>query len=85
MHGDYQAALDSVQEILKIDPGNVSAKLIQSQAYLGQKKYPESDSLLTGMIKSNPSSPDVYYQAGSAALIRTSRRMPRRPSCAPTS
>lgn len=70
MNGDFQAALDSVQEILKIDPGNVSAKLIQSQAYLGQKKYPESDSLITGMIKSNPSSPDVYYQAGLAALMQ---------------
>jgi len=68
--GEYQGALDSVQEILKLDPGNVSAKLIQSQAYLGQKKYGDSDSLIAGVLKSNPSSPDVYYQAGVGALTQ---------------
>ena len=68
MHGEYQAALDSVQEILQKDPGNVSAKVIQSQAYLGQKKFGDSDNLLASMLKSNPSSPDVYFQVGTAAL-----------------
>jgi tetratricopeptide (TPR) repeat protein len=68
MHGEYQAALDSVQEILQKDPNNISAKVIQSQAYLGQKKFGDSDTLLASMLKSNPSSPDVYYQLGTAAL-----------------
>jgi tetratricopeptide (TPR) repeat protein len=68
MHSEYQAALDSVQEILKIDPGNVNARLIESRALLGQKKYGESDSLLADVMKTNPSSPDVYYQAGVSAL-----------------
>jgi len=69
-HGEYQAALDSVQEILKIDKGNVNARLIESKALLGQKKYGESDSLLAEAMKTNPSSPDVYYQAGVSALTR---------------
>ena len=70
LHGEYQAALDSVREILRRDPGNVAAKVLQSQAYLGQKKYGESDTLLAGMLKSNPSSPAVYYQAGVSALTQ---------------
>lgn len=69
-HAEYQAALDSVQEILKLDPGSLNARLIESQALLGQKKFGDSDSLLTGMLKNNPSSPDVYYQAGISALTQ---------------
>ena len=64
MHGEYDAALDSVREILGRDPANVNAKVIQSQAYLGQKKYGDSDTLLAAVLKTNPSSPDVYFQAG---------------------
>ncbi len=64
MHGEYDAALDSVKEILGRDPANVNAKVIQSQAYLGQKKYGDSDTLLAAVLKTNPSSPDVYFQAG---------------------
>ena len=70
MHGEYDAALDSVQTVLQKDPGNVNAKVIQSQALLGQKKFGDTDNLLAGMLKSNPSSPDVYYQIGTAALAQ---------------
>jgi tetratricopeptide (TPR) repeat protein len=69
-HAEYQAALDSVQEIMKRDPNNVNAKIVQSQAYLGQKKFEDSDTLLAGMLKSNPSSPDVFFQAGVNALAQ---------------
>jgi tetratricopeptide (TPR) repeat protein len=69
-HAEYQAAFDSAQEILRRDPGNVSARLIQSQAYLGQKKFGESDTLIAAMLKANPSSPEVYFQAGTAALAQ---------------
>jgi tetratricopeptide (TPR) repeat protein len=70
LHGEYQGALDTVQEILKRDPGNINARLIQSQAYLGQKKYGDSDTLLDGMMKSNPSSPDVFYQQGVSLMTQ---------------
>jgi tetratricopeptide (TPR) repeat protein len=70
LHSEFQAALDSVAEILKLDPGNVNARLIESEALLGQKKYGESDSLIESMLKSNPSSPDVNYQAGVSALTQ---------------
>ena len=68
MHGEYEAALDSVQTILQRDPGNSSAKMIQSQAFLGQKKYGDSANLLSGMLKTNPNDPNVYYQIGTQNL-----------------
>jgi tetratricopeptide (TPR) repeat protein len=70
MHNEYQLALDSVQEILKLDPGSVNARLIESQALLGLKKYGDSDTLLSTLLKNNPSSPEVYYQAGMSALTQ---------------
>jgi tetratricopeptide (TPR) repeat protein len=70
MHGEYEAALDTVRQILERDPGNVSAKVIQSQAFVGQKKFGESDTLLASMVKANPGSPEVYYQLGTAALAQ---------------
>ena len=62
--GDFDAALKSAQEILKIDRQNKSAELIESAAYLGQKKYAESRALLNGMLSKNPNSPDVLFQLG---------------------
>ena len=70
MHAEYQAALDTVQQILQRDPGNVAAKVIQSQALVGQKKFEESNTLLAGVVKSNPSSPEVYFQLGTASLAQ---------------
>lgn len=67
-HGEFEAALDSVQAILQRDPNNVNAKMIQSEAYVGQKKFGDSDRLLAGMLKSNPGSPDVYMEVGTTAL-----------------
>jgi tetratricopeptide (TPR) repeat protein len=69
-HGEYQAALDMVRDILRTDPNNFNARLIESQAYLGQKKYGESDALLNGMMKSNNNSTDVFYQAGMNAMAQ---------------
>lgn len=69
-HSQYEAALDSVAEILKRDPNNLNAKLIQSQALVGMKKYGESDSLLGAILKGNPNNPDVYFQNGMAQLAQ---------------
>jgi tetratricopeptide (TPR) repeat protein len=68
--GEFDGALDSVQQVLKRDPGNLNAKIIQSQAYVGQKKYAESNDLVATMVKSNPTSPDVYYQLGMSTLAQ---------------
>jgi tetratricopeptide (TPR) repeat protein len=70
IHGEWEAALDSVEAVLQRDPANVNAKVIQSEALLGQKKYGDTNTLLASMLKSNPGSPDVYYQVGTAALAQ---------------
>lgn len=69
-HGEFEGALATIRDILARDPGNVNAKLIQSQALLGQKRYPESDALLAGMLKSNSASPEVFYQEGVSNLTQ---------------
>jgi len=69
-HGEYQAALDLVKDVLKTDPNSFNAKLIESQAFLGEKKYGESDALLAGMMKSNANSPSVFFQAGTNAMAQ---------------
>ncbi len=61
---DYDAALKTAQQILAIDHNNINAKLIESAAMMGEKKFGESRVLLDQMMKSHPSSPDVFFQVG---------------------
>jgi tetratricopeptide (TPR) repeat protein len=62
--GDFDAALKSAQEILKFDRQNKNAQLIESAAFLGEKKYGDSRALLNGMLAKNANSPDVLFQLG---------------------
>ena len=62
--GDFDAALKSSQAVLAIDQNNSNAHLISSAALMGQKKFGESRQILDGMLKANPSSPDVLFQLG---------------------
>ena len=62
---DFDAAFKSAQEVLlKYDPNNNNARLIESAALMGQKKFADSRQLLDSMLKANPSSPDVLFQLG---------------------
>jgi tetratricopeptide (TPR) repeat protein len=61
---DYDAALKSAQAILAIDRGNNNARLIESAALMGQKKFGDSRQLLDAMLKANASSPEVLFQLG---------------------
>jgi tetratricopeptide (TPR) repeat protein len=68
MHGEYEAALDSVQE----DPAEGSGeRQRQGDSIAGLPGTEEVRGLGypagRGMLKSNPSSPDVYYQVGLGA------------------
>jgi tetratricopeptide (TPR) repeat protein len=62
--GEYDTALKSVDQILAIDRNNLNARLIQSAALMGQKKFGDSQALLEGMAKAAPNSPDVFFQLG---------------------
>jgi tetratricopeptide (TPR) repeat protein len=66
--GEFDAALKAAQAVLAIDRGNVNARLIESAAFMGEKKYGDSRQLLGEMLKTNPSSPDVLFQLGVVGL-----------------
>ena len=65
---EFDAALKAAQQILAIDRGNVNARLIESAALMGQRKYGDSRALLGDMLKANPTSPDVLFQLGVVSL-----------------
>ncbi|MBS1856297.1 MAG: tetratricopeptide repeat protein [Acidobacteria bacterium] len=62
--GEYDAALKTAEAVLAIDSGNVNARLVESAALMGQKKFNDSRQILDAMIKGAPSSPDVLFQLG---------------------
>ena len=62
--GDYDAALKSSLAVLAIEPNNNIARLIESASLMGQKKFGDARQLLDSMLKTNPSSPDVFFQLG---------------------
>jgi tetratricopeptide (TPR) repeat protein len=69
--GDFDAALKSSQQVLSIDRNNNNARLIESAALMGQKKFGDSRQLLDSMLKANPSSPDVLFQLGVVNLAES--------------
>jgi len=68
-NGEYEGALKSAGDILKLDPQNGPARLIQSAALMRTNRVGESRQLLEGMLRTNPSSPDVVFQLGTANLV----------------
>ena len=61
---DFDAALKSAEQVLSIDRTSTAARLIESTALMGQKKFAESRQLLDSMLQANPSAPDVLFQLG---------------------
>jgi tetratricopeptide (TPR) repeat protein len=66
--GEFEGALKSVGAILQADPNNTNARLIESAALMGMKKYSDSRQLLQNMLARNPNSPDAYFQLGMVNL-----------------
>jgi len=64
MRGDFDAALKATQVVLQFDRNNNTARLIQSAALMGQKKFDDSRALLDSMLKVAPHAPDVLFQLG---------------------
>lgn len=62
--GEFEGALKSVGAILQADANNANARLIESAALMGMKKYSDSRVVLQNMLGRNPNSPDVYFQLG---------------------
>ena len=83
-HGEYEAALDTVQTILQRDPGNLNARMIQSQALLGQKKFDDSDKVLAGALKNSPVRLRSTIRWARLHWRKAKRKMLKRLSSAPT-
>lgn len=62
--GEFDAGLKTAEAVLAIDKGNLNARLIESAALMGQKKFGDSRIMLDAMLKSNANSPDVLFQMG---------------------
>ena len=62
--GEYEAALKSAAEIMALDKLNAAAKLIESAAFLGLKKYDLARQVLDIMLKMDPNSTDALFQLG---------------------
>lgn len=72
--GDFEAALKTAAEILRIDPRNTHARLIESAALMGMKRYRESRQVLEGMLDEKSPSPDVLFQMGVVHLAEKKYR-----------
>ena len=69
--GEFDTALKTAETVLAMDRGNVNASLIESAALMGQKKFADSRSRLDDMAKTNPNSPDVFFQLGVVNLAES--------------
>jgi tetratricopeptide (TPR) repeat protein len=67
--GDYADAMKTAEEALAVDRSNLSAKIIESAALLGQRKAPEARQLLESLRVQVPNSPDVVFQLGGVSLL----------------
>jgi len=67
--GDYESAIKTAEQALAVDRSNLSAKIMESAALLGQKKTAEARQLLESLRTQTPNSPDVVLQLGGVSLI----------------
>jgi tetratricopeptide (TPR) repeat protein len=61
----YDTALDITDVVLKMDPDNVTGKLIQALIYSATRRLPEAKPILEFLFKENPNSPDVVLALSS--------------------
>jgi len=59
-----QQAIDSFQDVLKIDPGNVTAVASIAQIYYNMKKFDLAKEYNERRIKLEPNNPEPYYWIG---------------------
>lgn len=59
-----QQAIDAFQNVLKIDPGNVTALASIAQIYFNMKKFDQAKEYNEMRIKIEPNNPEPYYWIG---------------------
>ncbi|MCX6628745.1 MAG: tetratricopeptide repeat protein [Candidatus Solibacter sp.] len=66
--GEFDEAWKTAAAALALDAGNQGARLMQSAALMGQKKFGESRQALDEMLKADPASADANFQLGVLGL-----------------
>jgi tetratricopeptide (TPR) repeat protein len=61
---EWDGALRTAEQVLAADRGNMNARLIESAALMGEKRFQDSRALLEPMARAYPNSPDIFYQVG---------------------
>jgi len=61
---EFDAALQTVDDLLTFDKSNINARLIQSSALMGQRKFDAARRALNELAEAQPDSPDVWFQFG---------------------
>jgi tetratricopeptide (TPR) repeat protein len=61
---EWESAMRDAGQILAVNKSDGPARLIESAALLGQRRFDESRVLLSQLLKEAPASPDVQYQLG---------------------
>ena len=62
--GENPLAVQHAQEILKLDPANVTARLVQTLALMNMKDYEQCRKQLTAIVMTYPTSNDARFQMG---------------------
>ncbi len=65
---DYAAALKSAAEVLKIDPANRAARLLQAAALTGQRRYQDALAVIEDVLRTEPDCADALFQMGTIHL-----------------
>lgn len=60
----FEQALNVTDMVLKFEPENVQAKIVQSLVYTQQKRYKDATPMLQDLQKKNPLAPDVFMTIG---------------------
>jgi len=66
--GDYNIVIETADRVLRIDPKNVDAMILQAAVQQKQKKWMDAMTTLAGAAKISPKDPTVLCMAGISAI-----------------
>jgi len=68
--GQYSDARQQVEQTLKIDPRNITARLIKATLDSINKKYAAAEMEYSALVREFPNSPDVHHQIALSEMTR---------------
>lgn len=65
--GEYSNAVQTANQILQFEGGNVAARLLKTSALIGMKEFGQARTELSDILERNPTLPDAQYQLAMVA------------------